>query len=366
VLFTSGATGPAKGVVYRHAQLEAQRDILTEGLGVGPNDRFVAAFAPFSLYGPALGVASAVPDMDVTSPGTLTADALADAVSAVDATVVFGSPASLLSVVSSADALEPGQRTALTSVRLLLSAGAPVPAETLRAAAALLGGCEAHTPYGMTEALPIADIKLADLEGVGAGNGVCVGLPFPGVRVAVAGLTADGVAEGPLTTDPEVTGEICVRAPHVKDRYDQLWAIERASSRDVGWHRTGDVGHLDGEGRLWVEGRLAHVVVTASGPVTCVGPERAVEQLDAVRLAAVVGVGPRGTQQPVVVVEAPGRPPGPADLELTVAVRHQSGLPVAAVLVVPDLPVDIRHNSKIDRTAVARHAEVVLSGMRPR
>jgi acyl-coenzyme A synthetase/AMP-(fatty) acid ligase len=366
VLFTSGATGPAKGVVYRHAQLEAQRDILTEGLGVESSDRFVAAFAPFSLYGPALGVTSAVPDMDVTSPGTLTATALSDAVSAVGATVVFGSPASLRSVVASAEALEPGQRSALASVRLLLSAGAPVPVETLRAAADLLGGCEAHTPYGMTEALPVTDIELAELERVGVGNGVCVGLPFPGVRVAVSALNADCVADGPLTTDPDVTGEICVRASHVKDRYDQLWAAERASSRDVGWHRTGDVGHLDRQGRLWVEGRLAHVIATAKGPVTCIGTEQAVAQLDAVRLAALVGVGPRGAQQPVVVVEAPGCPPGPADLDLTAAVRQRSGLAVAAVLVVPDLPVDIRHNSKIDRAAVARHAERVLSGARSR
>ncbi|MDH5278280.1 MAG: alpha/beta fold hydrolase [Actinomycetota bacterium] len=364
VLFTSGATGPAKGVVYRHAQLEAQRDVLREGLGLRASDRFVAAFAPFALYGPALGVTTAVPDMDVTSPATLTAGSLADAVAAIDASVVFGAPAALRNVVATADDLEPEQRDSLARVRMLLSAGAPVPTETLRAAAALMGGCEAHTPYGMTEALPIADITLSDLEQVGTGTGVCVGMPFPGVRIAVSGLTHAGRAEGALTTDPGVTGEICVRAPHVKDGYDQLWSTERSSSRDTGWHRTGDVGHLDTQGRLWVEGRLGHVAVTAEGPVTPVGPERRVEQLDSVRLAALVGVGPRGTQALVMVVESPGTPPGPADLELTEAVREHAGLPIAAVLVVPDLPVDIRHNSKIDRAAVAAHAEQVLSGQR--
>jgi acyl-coenzyme A synthetase/AMP-(fatty) acid ligase len=302
--------------------------------------------------------------MDVTSPGTLTARALADAVAAVDASVVFGAPAALRNVVATADDLDPEQRASLASVRMLLSSGAPVPPETLRLAADLMGGCEAHTPYGMTEALPIADIELDDLERVGAGPGVCVGMPFPGVRVAVSGLAPDGQPEGALTDDPDVTGEICVRAPHVKDSYDQLWSTERASSRDAGWHRTGDVGHLDHQGRLWVEGRLGHVVVTADGPVTPVGPERRVEQLDAVRLAALVGVGPRGTQALVMVVESPGTPPGPADLDLTAAVRDQAGLPIAAVLVVPDLPVDIRHNSKINRTAVATHAEQVLSGRR--
>ena len=80
MLFTSGATGPAKGVVYRHGQLRAQLERVRAVMRIGPDDRLVAAFAPFALYGPALGIAAAVPDMDVTRPGTLTAAALADAV----------------------------------------------------------------------------------------------------------------------------------------------------------------------------------------------------------------------------------------------------------------------------------------------
>ena len=50
-----------------------------------------------------------------------------------------------------------------------------------------------------------------------------------------------------------MTGEISVAAPHVKDRYDQLWAVQRGSAREPGRHRTGDVEHLDTEARLWVE-----------------------------------------------------------------------------------------------------------------
>ena len=61
VLFTSGATGPAKGVVYRHGQVRAQLDMLASTLGVTPADRFVAAFAPFALYGPALGITASAP-----------------------------------------------------------------------------------------------------------------------------------------------------------------------------------------------------------------------------------------------------------------------------------------------------------------
>jgi olefin beta-lactone synthetase len=367
VVFTSGATGTAKGVVYRHRQIQAQRDALVRTYGITSADRLVAAFAPFALYGPAMGITSVVPDMDVTSPGTLRAAALAEAAAAVEATLVFASPAAIASVLATAEELDDGQRDALRGVRLLMSAGAPVPAELLRSAGRLLPSAEPHTPYGMTEVLPVADISLAGIDAAGPGNGVCVGAPLPGVDVAISPIDHLGRAVGELTDEPEATGEICVRADHVKDRYDRLWATERASSRDLGWHRSGDVGHLDDDGRLWVEGRLVHVIATADGPVTPVGIERRVEGIAHVRLAAAVGVGPTGTQQVVVVVSTdPAAPRGAlAPTTLTAAVRRVVDVPVAAVLVAPELPVDIRHNSKIDRARIADWATRMLAGDRP-
>ena len=363
VVFTSGATGPAKGVVYRHRQLEAQRDALLELFAITGDDALVAAFTPWSVLGPALGIASAIPDVHPTRPGRLPAAALAAAVAAVDATLVWASPATLRSVIATAAELSPGDRAALQGVRLLMSAGAPVPAALLRGVGGVVPRARLHTPYGMTEALPVADIDLAGIEAAGEGDGVCVGLPVPGVVVRVSPLDAEGRADADLTEAPGVVGEICVSAPHVKDRYDRLWATERDASRTPGWHRTGDVGHLDAEGRLWVGGRLAHVVVTADGVITPVGVEHRVEALPQVRAAAVVGVGPRGTQALVVVVETPeGAGRGPADVALTQAVRAVAGVPVAAVLTTSALPVDKRHNSKVDRTAVAAWAERVLAG----
>ncbi|HEX5018398.1 MAG TPA: alpha/beta fold hydrolase [Actinomycetes bacterium] len=362
VLFTSGATGPAKGVVYRHGQLEAQRDLVRETFHVTASDRLVAAFAPFALFGPALGVTSAVPNMDVTQPGTLTARALADAIAAVDATLVFAAPAALRNIVRTASSLDAAQRERCARVRLLLSAGAPVGRETLRAAAQLLGNCEAHTPYGMTEALPVCDVTLSELEEHGRGNGVLVGRPVRGVQVSISPLDALGSAVGALTDEPDITGEVVVRGPHVKDHYDQLWATQRASARDHGWHRTGDVGHLDTNGNLWIEGRLQHVITTPAGVVTPVAPEQRIERLDAVELACVVGVGPPGQQVVVAVVEAPLQVPGVATIELSGALRHAAGIEFAAVLVVDELPVDIRHNSKIDRLRVAEWADEVLAG----
>ena len=192
-----------------------------------------------------------------------------------------------------------------------------------------------------------------------------------------------------------MTGEILVSAPHVKDRYDTLWVTEEQSISTPGWHHTGDVGHLDASGRLWVEGRLAHVLLTSQGVLTPVAAEQSAESLPEVRRAALVAVGPAGTAAPVLVIEASAntaalearqsasglkralldRVPGArrfpiaegvAPFELSQLVRQKvaedTGVELAAVLVVHEHPTDIRHNSKIDRPALGEWASKVLAG----
>lgn len=410
VLYTSGSTGPAKGVVYTQRQLAGMRDAIANTYGFAPGSGLVAGFAPFALLGPALGATSVTPTMDVTRPKTLTASALASAAAAIDASVVFASPAALVNVVATADELNAEQRAALAKVQTVLSAGAPIPVPLLEALSALVPNASLHTPYGMTEGLPVTDvsfemIRQAIAEGTPnaagevldpfARDGVCVGFAVYGAAVAIAPLLQDGSVADELTHEPGVTGEILVSAPHVKDRYDTLWVTEEQSISTPGWHHTGDVGHLDASGRLWVEGRLAHVLLTSQGVLTPVAAEQSAESLPEVRRAALVAVGPAGTAAPVLVIEesantaalearqsasglkralldrVPGarRFPiaeGVAPFELSQLVRQKvaedTGVELAAVLVVHEHPTDIRHNSKIDRPALGEWASKVLAG----
>lgn len=412
ILYTSGSTGPAKGVAYTHRQLAAMRDAIQRTYQLEPGSGLVAGFAPFALLGPALGATSVTPDMDVTQPKSLTAGALAQAAQAIDATVVFASPAALMNVVATADELTPPQRLALGRVRLMLSAGAPLTTPLLRRVARLVPGASVHTPYGMTEALPVADIDLTQIlqaeedsaRGVtGAGNGVCVGVPIYGVELALALLDRDGHPASEPSHAEGRTGEILVSARHMKDHYDRLWWTERTSVSIPGWHRTGDIGHFDAAGRLWVEGRLAHLIHTTDGVLSPVAIESAAETVPGVRRAAAVGVGPEGAQVPVVVIEPSGRGadaaspqtdavaadavaardedseetagifvpdpsvrPGPAGTDMVQRVRRAvaeaTGVVPVAVLQVAEHPTDIRHNSKIDRPRLAAWAQQTLSG----
>ncbi|UEJ83063.1 alpha/beta fold hydrolase [Brachybacterium halotolerans subsp. kimchii] len=372
-LFTSGSTGPAKGAVLTHRQMGAMFAAVGDTLDLEADRGLVAGFAPFALLGPALGAPSVVPDMDITRPGDLTAPALAAAVEALGAPAVFTAPAALRNIIDTADQLDETGRAALARVPSFFSAGAPIPAPLLRELRGVMPGARALTPYGMTECLAVAAIDLEGIEAAGDGPGVCVGTAVPRTEIAIAVMDGEGATTGEITTDPDRTGEILVRAPHVRDRYLMLWGTTARASRFEGWHATGDVGHLDPAGRLWVEGRTAHVLATAQGLVTPVRVESAAESVPTVRRAGAAAVGPRGTQQVVVILETqdgyrPGkaRTPHPAETVLQEAVRQAvaqaTGIEVAAVFTTASLPTDIRHNSKIDRAALSAWSEATLQG----
>ena len=357
ILFTSGATGPAKGVRYTHRQLGAQRDILQRVYNITDADSFVAAFAPFALFGPALGITTGLADMDVTSPATLTAKALDDACRATQATMVFASPAALVNVLKTASS----NVNSLHQVRLVMSAGAPVPIETLRQMTRLCPQAEMHTPYGMTEVLPVADLSLEQREAVGEGAGVCVGKPVNNCHVKIVAVDG-GVAELPRGE----TGEVVVSAPWMSLGYNRLWLTQqkaRFASDGFTWHRTGDVGHLDSDGNLWIEGRVVHMIHTAQGSITPVPLETVCETISGVERAAAVGIGEPGIQQIVIVLETDQKNENVASAPLTAQVRQTLGqVDVVAVWETKKLPVDIRHNSKIDRTALGQRMQKVLSG----
>ena len=356
VVFTSGATGPAKGVLYDQRTMAAQYTAVRECYAIGADDRLVAAFAPFALYGPALGIPVAVPDCDITKPASLRAEALADACAAVEATIVFAAPAALDGVLASQETLTAEGREALAALRLVLSAGAPVPQRTLEAFSLLAPAAELHTPYGMTEVLSVADIDLETLARVGPGRGVCVGLPLAGVGLRI---------------EPLPGGDGDVR----RDRRQRAVAVAR-------------LRRALGDERPRPDRRRAGGGVASHGRRRAPRRRRATLGRGAARARRRDGRRPgdagaardrgHGGDRPALRGDGsrPGwhasrsswssrtraRPASPRPC-IDQAVREAlPDQPLAAVLSVPHLPVDVRHNSKVDRTRLGRWAGKVLAG----
>ena len=355
ILFTSGSTGPPKGVEHGEEQLLAQATIIRRMYDLGPAEVSLSTFPPFALFGPALGMTTVVPRMDATRPAAVKPARVIRAARKFGATVMFGSPALL-------DTLSRGKGAAgsMPTVRQVISAGAPVPRAVQRRTLTMLApGAQIHTPYGATEALPVTTIGSAEL--LTLPTGICVGRPVAEVDVALIRITDEPL----LTLTPELlvadgeVGEVVVRGPVVSPRYADRPEATAAAKLD--WdgqvaHRMGDLASRDTEGRLWFAGRKSHVVYSSQGPMFSVPCEEVFNVHDAVRRSALVGVGQRGSSTPVLCVEL--EPGVIASVQLTdelLAIGSADPITksIETIRYHPGFPVDIRHNSKIDRPALA-------------
>jgi acyl-CoA synthetase (AMP-forming)/AMP-acid ligase II len=361
ILFTSGSTGVPKGVLYRHRHFIAQVDLLRTAFGIEPGGVDLPTFPPFALFDPALGVTSVVPDMDPRKPAQADPRKLHDAIVRFGVDQLFGSPA-LMAVLAAHGA-------PLPTVRRVTSAGAPVPADVVAKMRALLPeGARFWTPYGATECLPVAVIEGRELETTRDetehGAGTCVGKPVDGNTVRVIGISDDALPEwsDTLLVRQGQVGEITVAGPSATDEYfNRPKATALAKIRETLpdgieriVHRMGDLGYFDAQGRLWFCGRKSHRVLTELGGLYTEQVEPVFNTHPDVRRSALVGVGERGKQVPVLVVELR---PGIAKRErlrvrdeiLRLGEGFVHTARVKTVMFHPKLPVDIRHNAKIGR-----------------
>lgn len=379
IIFTTGSTGPPKGVLYTHGNFDAQVDQIRDFYAIQPGEIDLPGFPLFGLFNAAMEVTTVIPDMDPSRPANVDPKKIIEAVDDWQVTQAFGSPAIWNRVGRYCQ--EHGVR--LATVRRVLSAGAPVPAHVLeRMKDCIHAEGDVHTPYGATEALPVASIAASEVLAHTAartdqGEGVCVGSSFSEIEWKII-----RIVEGPIATldraeplPPGEIGELIVRGPVVTRRYvtrTEANALGKIADGERVWHRMGDLGYLDGDGRFWFCGRLAHRVLTPDGPMYTVPCEAVFNRHPSVFRSALVGVGPAGRQRPVIVLEpAPGcMPRGETDRDaLFREVRKlgKSNTLTAGIqdfLLHPAFPVDIRHNAKIFREKLAVWAAKEL-GVKP-
>jgi len=369
ILFTSGSTGLPKGVVYRHRHFSAQVEMLKNAFGIKPGEVSLPTFPPFALFDPALGMTTVVPHMDPTRPAKANPELLVQAINDFKVSNIFGSPA-LLDTLSRY-VVASGQR--LESVTRVISAGAAVPIRTIRRMEkALFQDAEIHTPYGATECLPVSSIsarqitsKIQDMSE--SGEGVCVGRPIEPNQVKIIKISEMAFDDFSETTEMPhgMPGEIVVSGPSCTDSYWQRDAdtsmAKISDANGTNWHRMGDVGIMDGSGLLWYCGRVSQRIETGQEVLFADQCEAVFNQHPDLLRSAVVGIGARGTQIPVLCIEVIGKLSA-VDTErvhfdlLQLAQAFALTRSIHTVLFHPGFPVDIRHNSKINREELAQWA----------
>ncbi len=373
IIFTSGGTGPPKGVLYRHGSFDRQVAEIQTMYGIEPGEIDLPCFPLFGLFNAAMGVTTVLPRMNFSRPATVDPRNIVEAVEQWNVTQSFASPAVWDRVGPYCE--QHGLR--LKSLRRVMSAGVPVPARVLRSMKAVmhLDG-EVHTPYGATEALPVATISSSEVLQqtwplTQQGKGVCVGRRFPDIEWRVI-----RIVEGPINSIAQTEelpageiGELIVRGAVVTTEY-----VTRREANELAkiatlpveggtshWHRMGDCGYFDDQQRFWFCGRVVHRVLTKTGPMYPIPCEAIFNRQPAVFRSALVGVGPKGDHTPVIIIEPQRdrRSQGGLNRTRLIAELHTlaKANPLTAAiddfLIHPSLPVDTRHNAKIFREKLA-------------
>ena len=369
ILFTTGSTGPAKGALYTHGNFDAQLQQIKTHLNMAADEIDLSTFPLFALFYPSLGVTAVIPDMDPTRPALVNPERIIEAVNNQGITNMFASPA-LLNRVG-----DYGKRNAikLPSLKRVISAGAPVSPANIEQFSALLNqDAEIHTPYGATEAVPIISITsneiLTDTRILSEkGYGICIGRPINDIDVRLIKISDEPIDtwSDELRVAQGEIGEITVKGALVsREYYGDPQATALAKIREDGEirHRMGDLGWMDDQGRIWFCGRKSHRVITAAGTLFTIPCEAIFNTHPDVFRSALVGIGPRHRQKPVVCIELSKSNVAinKNDLKdelLGMAAANELTRSIRTLLFHKSFPVDIRHNSKIFREKLAVWAE---------
>jgi acyl-CoA synthetase (AMP-forming)/AMP-acid ligase II len=373
ILFTSGSTGPAKGVVYTHAMFRAQVESIASSFGLEEGGTELVTFPLFGLFCPVLKLTAAIADMDPQRPGDADPKRIVTSITRHGADSLFASPALLANLASHCRA----RGITLPGLKTVICAGAPTrPAVVSDMKSVLMPGAKLFTPYGATEGMPLTAVEadeIAEARGMSEqGFGICVGRPVEGCDVRVIGVSDSPVnsfSEKDVLPQGEV-GELVARGPVVAESYfdmPQANALAMTLGPDGGpWRRMGDAGWRDARGRVWFCGRKAQRVTTESGPLFTIPCESVFNNHPLVRRSALVGIGDPGHKHPVAVIEPAKKLSRDRWKALvrelaTLAKSNPRTKGISTFLKKDFFPVDLRHNAKISREKLAVWAQRELA-----
>ena len=195
IFFTSGSTGPAKGVIYQSSMIDAQIQILKDHFKYNPNEIDLCTFPLIGLLIMCLGLSVVLADMDMTHPVKLKPEKLIKNIEQFGCTHLFCSPMVLQKLAKFGNE----NNIRLSNLKRVMTAGAPVSPSVLRDFKKLLPeSAEIHTPYGATEALPVTDIghrELFELDDKNENHimGTCVGYPIESIGLQIISISDEPI-----------------------------------------------------------------------------------------------------------------------------------------------------------------------------
>ncbi|WP_051406915.1 fatty acid CoA ligase family protein [Nocardia sp. CNY236] len=367
IAFTTGSTGPAKAVEMTHGNLAAMVEQVHVARGEIAPEASLITLPLVGVLDLLLGSRCVLPPLIPSKVGATDPAHVVDAIEKFDVRTMFASPAVLIPLLQHLRT----HPSDLSSLESIYSGGAPVPDWCIAGLREVLhSDVQVVAGYGATEALPMSTIESRELldglvEQAHRGAGTCIGRPSHQVQARIVAITDD-----PLPTWGSVEqlanelqrsrgiGELVVAGPNVSTRY--YWPKRANLDGKIVdgariWHRTGDLAWIDDHGRIWFCGRKSQRVVTATGPMFTVQVEQIFNTVAGVARTALVGIGPRNTQRPVLCVELePGADADTATSALRVlGSEFDLTRAISDFLVHRGFPVDIRHNAKIGRERLA-------------
>jgi len=376
IIFTTGSTGPPKGVRYEHSIFVTQLDLIRDYYRITSKDVDQPAFPLFALFSAALGACSVIPDMNAAQPAKVDPEKFLSSIDRYKVTYSFGSPA-IWNVVSRYCI---DQKRTIASLQQVLMAGAPISGELIKRLTSILpDGAKIHTPYGATESLPIVSMEGKEILDTTwaltqVGRGTCVGRPLPGIDIKIIEISDTEIERfhEHLELPIGAIGEILVRGGVVTRAYDnnpEETKMAKIKDGKTFWHRMGDTGYLDEEGRLWFCGRRAHRVTTKKGVMFTIPCEAVINTHPDVFRSALVGIpsaSEKDIQEPVFVIEQKKESKRNRQELLNeikeIAAKSSLTKDIMYFRFHHGFPVDIRHNAKIFREKLAIWANLEING----